>query len=218
MRTPPEERKVIIGIVEKLKRQINNLQKSKEGGLEMQIAQLKPEEAEMLIQVTKVIITLAATYLVAKILTRTLRKIFEKTPFPEEIENGIVRVSKYVVYILGLFIIVAVLGVDLTSLIVGLGAFSIAISFATSTIIQNMVSGILVLGEKAIEIGDTIQVRVGGMNYVGKVVKIGVRSTVIETENGQTVYLPNSIFISNPLVRIKKGQNEEKPKNKDPNM
>lgn len=180
----------------------------------MPIAQLSPQETEMFVQVAKVVITLAATYLVARILTKALRKIFEKTPFPEEIEQGILRISKYVVYIVGIFVIVAVLGVDLTSLIVGLGAFSIAISFATSTIIQNMISGILVLGEKAFEIGDTIQIRVGGMNYVGKVVKIGVRATVIETEEGQTVYLPNSLFISNPLVRIEKGQKEEIMENK----
>jgi small-conductance mechanosensitive channel len=180
----------------------------------MPIAQLSPQETEMVVQVAKVVITLAATYLVARILTRALRKIFEKTPFPEEIEQGILRISKYVVYIVGIFIIVAVLGVDLTSLIVGLGAFSIAISFATSTIIQNMISGILVLGEKAFEIGDTIQIRVGGMNYVGKVVKIGVRATVIETEEGQTVYLPNSLFISNPLVRIEKGRHNEIAGNK----
>ncbi|HDI07086.1 MAG TPA: mechanosensitive ion channel [Candidatus Bathyarchaeota archaeon] len=173
------------------------------------IAQLREEEVTMLVQVIEVTITLAATYIIAKIVTRTLGKIFEKTPFPEEIEKGIIRVSKYVVYILGLFVVVGVLGVDLTSLIVGLGAFSIAISFATSTIIQNLVSGIIVLGEKAIEMGDTIQVRVGGMNYVGKVVKIGVRSTVIETEEGQTVFLPNSIFISNPLVRIEKAAKQE---------
>jgi len=180
----------------------------------MPIAQLSPQETEMVVQVAKVVITLAATYLVARILTRALRKIFEKTPFPEEIEQGILRISKYVVYIVGIFIIVAVLGVDLTSLIVGLGAFSIAISFATSTIIQNMISGILVLGEKAFEIGDTIQIRVGGMNYLGKVVKIGVRATVIETEEGQTVYLPNSLFISNPLVRIEKGRHNEIAGNK----
>jgi len=41
------------------------------------------------------------------------------------------------------------------------------------------------------------------------VVKIGVRSTVIETEEGQTVFLPNSIFISNPLVRIEKAAKQE---------
>lgn len=168
----------------------------------MAIAQLTPEQTGMLVEVVRVVITLAATYVVAKIVSKGLSKVFEKTPFPEGIERGIVRVSKYVVYIIGLFVIVSVLGVDLTSLLLGLGAFSIAISFATSTIIQNLVSGIIVLGEKAFEVGDVIQVRVGGKEYCGKVIKIGIRSAVIETENGDSVFIPNSIFISTPVIRI----------------
>ena len=54
-----------------------------------------------IVQVIEVIIALAATYLIAKVVSRALAKIFEKTPFPEEIENWIVRLSKYVVYIIG---------------------------------------------------------------------------------------------------------------------
>lgn len=76
-----------------------------------------------IIQVVEVIITLAATYIIAKIVSRTLEKIFEKTPFPEQIEKAIVKISKYVVYIVGFFVIVSFLGFDLSSVIVGLGAF-----------------------------------------------------------------------------------------------
>jgi MscS family membrane protein len=175
----------------------------------MPIVQLNPEQMRMLVEIVKVIITLAATYIVAKIVSKALSKIFEKTPFPEGIERGIVRVSKYVVYIIGLFVIVAVLGVDLISLILGLGAFSIAISFATSTIIQNLVSGLIVLGEKAFQVGDVIRVRVGGKEYHGKVTKIGIRSAVIRTEDGNTVFIPNSLFISTPVVRIENKSAEE---------
>jgi len=98
--------------------------------------------------------------------------------------------------------VVGVLGVDLTSVLLGLGAFSIAISFATSNIIQNLVSGLIVLGEKAFEVGDVIQVRVGGKEYRGRVAKIGIRCAVIRTEDGDTVFMPNSVFISTPVVRI----------------
>lgn len=175
----------------------------------MLITQLNPEQMGMLIDVVKVILTLAMTYFVAKIVSKALSKAFEKTPFPEGIERGIVRISKYIIYIIGLFVLVSVLGVDLTSLILGLGAFSIAISFATSTLIQNMVSGIIVLGEKALEMGDIIQVRVGGKEYLGKVIKIGIRSTVIETEEDNIVFLPNSIFLSTPVVKIRSKSSEE---------
>jgi len=153
------------------------------------------------IQVIEVIVALAVTYLVARIVSRVLAKVFEKTPFPEEIEKGIVRGVKYVIYVVGVFAVISLLGVDLTSLIVGLGAFSIAISFATSNIIQNFVSGILVLSDRAFVNGDEIMIRIGGKEYEGRVVKIGIRTTLIETKDGDTVIVPNSVFVSNPVVR-----------------
>ena len=98
---------------------------------------------------------------------------------------------------------ISLLGVDLTSLIVGLGAFSIAISFATSNIIQNFVSGVLVLSDRAFVAGDEIMVRIAGKEYEGRVVKIGIRTTIIEAKDGDTVIIPNSAFVSNPVVRKK---------------
>ena len=157
-----------------------------------------------LIQVIQVVIALAATYVIAKIVSRTLAKIFEKTPFPEVIERWIVRVSKYIVYAVGFLATIAISGFDLTSVIVGLGAFSIAISFAMSTVIQNFVSGILVQADKAFSIGDEIKVQ----NFEGTVQKISVRTTVIETKEGDTVFIPNSMFITNPIIRKKQTAGE----------
>jgi small-conductance mechanosensitive channel len=156
------------------------------------------------IVVVQVVIALAATYVIAKIVSKMLEKIFEKTPFPEVIEKWIVRISKYVVYIIGLLVAISVSGFDLTSVIVGLGAFSIAISFAMSTVIQNFVSGILVQADKAFSIGDEIKVQ----NFEGTVQKVSVRTTIIETKEGDTVFIPNSIFITNAVVRKKPGANQ----------
>ncbi len=156
------------------------------------------------IQVIQVIMALVATYIIAKIVSRTLAKIFEKTPFPETIERWIVRISKYTVCVIGLFAIIGIFGFDLTSVIVGLGAFSIAISFAMSTVIQNLVSGLLVQADKAFSIGDKIKVQ----NFEGTVQKISVRTTVIETKEGDVVFIPNSVFITNPVVR-KKGIDDQ---------
>jgi len=99
-------------------------------------------------------------------------------------------------------VIVSFPGFDLSSVIVGLGAFSIAISFATSTIIQNLVSGILVQADKAFQIGDEIKV----LNFEGKVVKISIRTTVLETSEGNTIFIPNSIFINNAVIRKKQAK------------
>jgi len=156
-----------------------------------------------IIQVIEVIIALTATYIIAKIVSRTLMKVFEKTPFPESVESGIIKASKYVVYIIGIFIIVSLLGVDLTSLIVGLGAFSIAISFAMSNIIQNFVSGLLVQADRAFKVGDEIRVQ----TFEGRVVKMSIRTTLIETKEGDVVSIPNSIFATNAVIRKKSNRN-----------
>jgi small-conductance mechanosensitive channel len=150
-----------------------------------------------LIQVIKVIICLSITFISGKLISKSLYKIFQKTPFPENIENTIVKISKYVVYIIGVLIVVAILGFDLTSLIVGLGAFSIALSFATSTIIQSLVAGLLVQADRAFKVGDGIVMQ----GIEGKVVKISVRTTVVETKEGHWVYIPNSLFMTHMVTR-----------------
>jgi small-conductance mechanosensitive channel len=150
-----------------------------------------------LIQVIEVVLALAITYIAGKIVSKALFKLFQKTPFPENIENAIAKISKYVIYIIGIFVVIALLGFDLTALIVGLGAFSIAISFAISTIIQNLVSGLLVQADRAFQIGDVIVIQ----GIEGKVVKISVRTTMIETKEGHWVYIPNALFLTHLFTR-----------------
>lgn len=152
-----------------------------------------------LTQVIAVVVVIAVAYLIGKIASKSLEKVFERTPFPENIERWIVRICKYVVYIVGLFAAISAAGFDLTSLIVGLGAFSIAISFAMSNIIQNFVSGLLVQADRVFKVGDEIKVQA----HEGKVVKMSVRTTIIETEEGDLVSIPNSIFAANPVVKKK---------------
>ena len=151
------------------------------------------------IQIVKVIAALTITYVVARVLAKIFEKIFEKTPFPEVVEKGITKIVKYVVYLTGFFMLIAILGVDITSIIVGLGAFSIAISFATSNIIQNFVSGVLVLGDRAFKVGDFIKIQ----SFEGKVIKIGIRTTTLEDENANLILIPNSLFITNAVIRKK---------------
>jgi len=152
-------------------------------------------------QVVEIVVGLAVTYVLSKIASKTLEKLFEKTPFPEDVEKGLIKALKYVVYVIGFFAIVSIVGVDLTSILVGLGAFSIAISFATSNIIQNFVSGIIVMGGRAFKVGDEVKIQA----YEGRVLKIGIRTTVIEDKDGNKIFIPNSLFITNPVIRKKDG-------------
>ena len=149
-----------------------------------------------LLVIVQILIVLAGSYLGGKVARKWLARLFEKTAFPEDVERSVVKVSKFFVYFVGLLIIVIVVGFDITSVMIGLGAFSIAIGFAMSNIIQNFVSGILIQGDKPFEIGDSIRVQ----SYEGKVLKVHIRTTVLEVENGELVYIPNSVFITKPIT------------------
>jgi len=150
-----------------------------------------------LIPVIELFLGLAATYVLGRTVPRLLFKIFQKTPFPEAVENALVKISKYAIYAVGTMAVVALLGFDFTSIILGVGAFSIAITFATSTIIQNMVSGLLVQADGAFKAGDRIVIQ----GIEGEVVKIKVRTTILETKDGHFAYVPNSLFMTNVVTR-----------------
>ncbi len=150
-----------------------------------------------LFQLVRVAVVIVATYVVGLVGSRVIHGIIKKAPLPQNVEAGIVRLFRIIVYVAGLFAVVSQLGIDLTGIVFGLGAFSIAVSFAMSTVIQNLVSGILVMGDRAFVAGDEITV----MGLSGRVVRIGLRTTVIEQEGGNRVFVPNSVLVTNPVVR-----------------
>jgi small-conductance mechanosensitive channel len=149
--------------------------------------------------IIKTIGVVIGTFIGAKLFFLFLRKVFDKTPFPEKIENAILNLSKYVIWIIGFFILLGMVGVDLTGIVVSIGAFSIAISFATKDIIRNLISGIIVFTDKPFKIGDRIYVK----KCEGIVKKIGIRSTTLKGDDGDLITVPNTVLVTNPVKKYK---------------
>ncbi|MEE8232567.1 MAG: mechanosensitive ion channel domain-containing protein [Thermoplasmata archaeon] len=135
-------------------------------------------------------------YLAANVVSALLARAFQRTDFPEDIEKSLVSASRLLVYIVGVFVVFAALGMDLTALVLGLGAFSIALSFALSDIIKNVTSGLLVQADKPFYPGDTIKVG----KIEGKVLKTKIRTTILETKEGHIVYIPNTWFTTKEII------------------
>lgn len=150
--------------------------------------------------IIKIIGIVIGTFIGSRIVSFSLRKIFDKTPFPEKIEKSIVTLSKIVTWIIGFFVVLGMIGVDLTAFVVGMGAFSIAISFAMKDIIQNLVSGVLLYADRPFKVGDSIKIK----NYGGVVKKISIRSTTLREDDGDLVIIPNTMLVTNPVKRYKK--------------
>ena len=139
---------------------------------------------------------------------RVIMRIFEKTEFPEALEYGIARILGYVFMVIGFYMAFQIVGIDLSSLTIIAGGISVGVGFGLQNIINNFVSGIIIFAEQPIAIGDRVEVS----GIAGRVVKISLRSTMVETSDNITMIVPNADFISqtvtnwsysDPKVRIR---------------
>lgn len=143
---------------------------------------------------------LGATILVF-VVAKQIKRLFVKKIFPRyQVEIGlgeaVATIIKYVVTILGFIIVLDVAGIDLSSLKLIAGALGVGIGFGLQNIVNNFVSGLIILFERPIKVGDRIEV--GGVN--GDVVKIAARATTVVTNDNISIIVPNSEFTSNSVT------------------
>ncbi|UCF37651.1 MAG: mechanosensitive ion channel family protein [Acidobacteriota bacterium] len=115
---------------------------------------------------------------------------------PRGVPATISRLSYYVVLFLGFLVAVSAAGLDLSRFALLAGAFGVGIGFGLQNIVNNFVSGLILLFERPIQIGDKIQAG----QLTGEVVRIGTRSSTIRTFDGAEVIVPNGNLISNEVI------------------
>ena len=139
-------------------------------------------------------------FMIGLVLVRLLvmwldRRVLSRSDMDEGIRHSILTVSRYTGIVGAFLVALSVAGVNLTSLAFFGGALGIGIGFGLQTIVNNFVSGLILLAERPIKAGDWIQVSGGE----GVVKRIKVRSTEIETFDRCTIIVPNSQLISEPV-------------------
>jgi potassium-dependent mechanosensitive channel len=102
----------------------------------------------------------------------------------------------YAILFLGFVIALGTLGIDLGQITILAGALSVGIGFGLQNVINNFVSGLILLFERPIKIGDVIEVS----GNVGEVRRIGIRASVIRTSDGSEVIVPNGSLISSQVT------------------
>lgn len=135
----------------------------------------------------------AAAYLVTRTLQRWLDVSFlPRTRLDKGLRNAIVTSVAYIGWILSISFALAYLGLDFEKLAIVAGALSVGIGFGLQSVVNNFVSGLILLWERAIRVGDWISV---GSNE-GYVRRINVRSTELETFDCAAVVIPNSDLVA----------------------
>ena len=149
------------------------------------------------------LIALAVTFFVAKAVARIGTKLLKNISLHDYVRTWILRGLTWLTYLIGILVALSILGVDVSTLVLGLGLFTLLLGVAMGTWIENLVAGVMVQAEKEIWVGDTITV-LKWQIVEGTVTKLNIRTTVIKTKEGTTVFIPNKLFMDTPII-VKKG-------------
>ena len=119
-----------------------------------------------------------------------------RTGFARGIGNSIAALVSYAVLVLGIIVALSAAGVKGTQLTLLFGALGVGIGFGLQNVVNNFVSGLILIFERPIQPGDVVEV--GSTN--GRVRAIGMRATRIRTFEGADVVVPNGMLLSERLI------------------
>jgi len=122
--------------------------------------------------------------------------VLPRMDLPRGVPATITRLNHYAIMVVGVMIAATAAGLDFSRLTLIVGALGVGIGFGLQNVVNNFVSGLILLFERPIRVGDKVQV--GELS--GTVKKIGMRASVVATWEGAEVIVPNANLISSEVI------------------
>jgi len=137
----------------------------------------------------------------AFLISRFLRFVLEEDFYPRiQMERGlsyaVSTMLHYAVLLVGFYVAASAAGIDMTKFNILVGAFGVGLGFGLQNIINNFVSGIILLFERPVKVGDVVQMS----DAAGTVDRIGIRASIIRTGSGSEIIVPNGKLISDQVT------------------
>ena len=142
-------------------------------------------------------LTLLGAYWLSNFIRFMLEEdVYPRTRIAAGQSYAVSNLLNYSILALGFLVALGVLGLDLNKITVLLGAFGVGIGFGLQSVVNNFVSGLILLFERPIHVGDTVQVG----NFQGRVRRIGIRASVVRTAQGAEIIVPNAQLITQDVT------------------
>jgi small-conductance mechanosensitive channel len=161
--------------------------------LRMQLGEITISLGHVVLFVLLVLGSIGAARGTRVVLREQLR---DRVSLPRGADNSIASLSYYALLLVGVFVAFSAAGVELSQLALVFGALGVGIGFGLQNIVNNFVSGLVLMVERPIQPGDTIEVP----GASGTVRSIGMRATIIRTFDGADVVVPNGTLLSANLT------------------
>jgi len=147
------------------------------------------------------VLAFALTVVAAFILSAIIRFVLEEEVYPRlaperALPYAVSTLVHYALLLVGFLVALATLGVDLTKITILAGALGVGIGFGLQGLVNNFVSGLVVLYERRINLGDAVQIG----DVAGCVQELGIRACTVRTWEGAEVIVPNASLVSEKVA------------------
>ncbi len=146
------------------------------------------------------VILVVAVIIITRTLLWAIKKMIHREALKQKVGEGrqhaLFQIVKYFIIVIAMVIVLESLGVKITILLAGSAALLVGLGFGLQQIFNDFVSGLILLFEGTIKVGEVIEIE----GIVGRVIRIGLRTSEIETRDNIMMLIPNSKFTSEKVI------------------
>lgn len=149
-----------------------------------------------LFQILVLVLILIVVRLIGRSIEHVIQRRAEKYDLDEGKKFAIIKLIKYFLYVLAVVLGLESLGFDISLLLAGSAALLVGIGLGLQDIFKDLISGIIILFEGSIKVGDVIELD----DLVGLVKEINIRTSKVRTRDGIIIIVPNAFFINQNVI------------------
>ena len=154
--------------------------------------------------ILQIVATILGAFLVVSIFNILISRLEKRSDLQKDKLVYMKRFFQIIIYLVALMLILGLLNQDITAAIAGLGIGALVIGFGLQDIIENWVSGVMLISGKIYSIGDVIKIG----DLTGTVIDIVLRTTKLKTYDRNEIIIPNSLLMKEKIINLTGGAHE----------